>query len=260
MPGVVGIYYEIAARGACSRSIPELITDLEIDPALPLLAAITQLRVSLQQHGLRLIPPLEAGAVETVRTICLLGAPEDLAVAVPADLAKGECPTREFKSSLHFDLRRSREDPGHAAETYRSAAVLHATLKTIAAFINTSGGTLYIGVDDNGAILGLQQSDYLIERTTNRDRFELYLREAIGRHFHEGPMVGAFVRVQFHVIDGLDLARVDVTPRLGRLSCLAKPDAPAPRLFTIYRRDGNRTIEVPIEHLEEFIDTRRVRV
>jgi ATP-dependent DNA helicase RecG len=41
-------------------------------------------------------------------------------------------------------------------------------LKTIAAFANTSGGTMFIGINDNGKIVGVENSVYLLENLPNK--------------------------------------------------------------------------------------------
>ena len=51
----------------------------------------------------------------------------------------------EFKSTARWDLREQR----------RNKAMEDAVVKTVAAFLNTDGGTLLIGVADDGALLGL---------------------------------------------------------------------------------------------------------
>lgn len=47
-------------------------------------------------------------------------------------------------------------------------------IKTLAAFANGQGGTLLIGVDDSGAVLGLD-NDYHALGGANRDKLELHL-------------------------------------------------------------------------------------
>ena len=53
----------------------------------------------------------------------------------------GESKTLEFKATLRFDLKLGQNQP---------KIVTHAVLKTIAAFLNTEGGDLLIGVGDDG--------------------------------------------------------------------------------------------------------------
>ncbi len=54
-------------------------------------------------------------------------------------IKRGESKTLEFKSTLRWNLREDRKD---------DKAITHSVLKTIAAFLNTAGGDLLIGVDD----------------------------------------------------------------------------------------------------------------
>lgn len=56
----------------------------------------------------------------------------------------------EFKSTLRWDL---------AKET-KSRAITLATLKTIAAFMNTRGGTLLIGVNDDAVVVGVESDQF----------------------------------------------------------------------------------------------------
>ncbi len=56
-------------------------------------------------------------------------------------IKRGESKTLEFKSTLRWSLKEDRQD---------DKGVTHAVLKTIAAFLNTEGGDLLIGVADDG--------------------------------------------------------------------------------------------------------------
>jgi len=61
-------------------------------------------------------------------------------------IAKGESNTLEFKSTLRYCLKQK------SPQKY----VEHAVMKTLAAYLNSDGGTLLIGVDDSGAVAGLE--------------------------------------------------------------------------------------------------------
>ncbi len=63
----------------------------------------------------------------------------------------------EFKSSFLFDLK-TYERTGEAKPRAVNA---HSVAKTVAAFANSDGGTLYVGVGDDGQVLGLER-DYQI--------------------------------------------------------------------------------------------------
>src|SRR5260370_15920823 len=63
-------------------------------------------------------------------------------------IKRGESKTLEFKSTLRWSLKENRQD---------NKGVTHAVLKTIAAFLNTEGGDLLVGVADNGSIVGIER-------------------------------------------------------------------------------------------------------
>lgn len=84
-----------------------------------------------------------------------------------AEVAKrGESDSLEFKSSARWNMRAGKRDD--AMETVIA--------KTVAAFMNSGGGTLLIGVDDDGRLIGLGP-DYATLKTPDADRFELWIRD-----------------------------------------------------------------------------------
>jgi len=80
---------------------------------------------------------------------------------VGAIIAQGETQNIEFKSSLQWDYYQ------HKVNKDLYAPVM----KNISAFVNTSSGTLLIGVDDKGQILGLE-SDMISMKKHYIDGFE----------------------------------------------------------------------------------------
>lgn len=86
-------------------------------------------------------------------------------------LRGGESATVEFKQTLRADAT--------TGELYKTLEL--SVVKSVAAFMNTSGGTLLIGVDDSGAITGLEPDLKLMSRG-DLDGFEQSLRTLlIGR-------------------------------------------------------------------------------
>jgi len=80
-------------------------------------------------------------------------------------IKRGESKTLEFKSTLRWNLREDRKDD--QIPTY-------AVLKTIAAFLNTEGGDLLIGVGDDKSIVGIES-----DRFENEDKFMLHLSQVV---------------------------------------------------------------------------------
>jgi ATP-dependent Lon protease len=89
-------------------------------------------------------------------------------------IAIGENEKVEFKSTLRWNLAADKADK----------AIENSALKTIVAFLNTEGGTLFIGVKDDGNILGIEKDQFL-----NDDKYLLHfaslLNDRIGKHYIE---------------------------------------------------------------------------
>ena len=114
-------------------------------------------------------------------------------------MAKGETATTEFKSSLRWD-----RDRGGVNKDLEKVVV-----KTLAGFLNASGGTLLVGVDDTGHAVGIED-DYATLRSHNRDGFERRLLEIVERAL--GATVAKELSVTFHEIDGSDICQITVDP------------------------------------------------
>ena len=112
-------------------------------------------------------------------------------------ITQRESKTLEFKSSLRWDLRREELNK----ELQRSV------LKTLAAFMNTSGGICLIGVDDSGHIIGIEH-DYNTLKKRDRDGFELTLGNLIGSKLGESCLM--FVSTTFHRMEERDICQVTV--------------------------------------------------
>ncbi len=108
-------------------------------------------------------------------------------------IAQGEHEKMEFKSTMRWNLKANKRDK----------AITHAVLKTIAAFLNTEGGILFVGVSDEGEILGLEKDGF-----ENEDKMLLFLTNSIKSN------LGALQlqHIHFHVeeMDGKEFLRVDV--------------------------------------------------
>jgi len=77
-------------------------------------------------------------------------------------IKSGEGKTVEFKSTLRWDLKLN--------STQKHIA--HSVGKTIAAFLNSEGGTLFIGVSDDGNILGLDADFNSFSKENKKDEFQ----------------------------------------------------------------------------------------
>lgn len=112
-------------------------------------------------------------------------------------IAKGENDRTEFKSSMRWDYRQ--EKPNKVLEKVIA--------KTVSAFLNSEGGRLFIGVDDDGNILGLDK-DYSCISKANSDGFLLSLTNLInnqlGKSFHR------FLNIRIVSIDNKDVCVINI--------------------------------------------------
>ncbi len=123
-----------------------------------------------------------------------------IADEIKATIAAGESATVEFKSTARWDVHQ--KCPNKVME--------RVIVESVAAFLNTKGGTLLIGVEDNGVIFGLE-SDYRVwGKKGNRDLFENWLLTRLTDHF--GKSSATLLAVDFGRIDGKEVCRVIVQP------------------------------------------------
>ena len=92
-------------------------------------------------------------------------------------IREGESKSVEFKESLSLDLKTGK----------KAKYIQEASLKTVAAFLNTDGGTLLVGIADDGNISGVNEELSKFYQNKN-DKFLLHwknlLKEHIGEHYY----------------------------------------------------------------------------
>ena len=76
--------------------------------------------------------------------------------------------------------------------------------KDIIAFANTNGGTIYIGITDNGEIIGIQSPDRMIQRVANM------VRDSIR------PDVTMFLHYETEKADDAEIVKISVNRGTGR--------------------------------------------
>lgn len=59
-------------------------------------------------------------------------------------------------------------------------------LKTVSAFANTEGGTLTIGVDDNGNVVGVENPEKLMKQLPDKIHNKLGITPTVRLHSNEG--------------------------------------------------------------------------
>jgi type I restriction enzyme R subunit len=153
-------------------------------------------------------------------------------------LKQHESKTLEFKATLRWNLEEGRPDP----------AVTHAVLKTIAAFLNTEGGDLLIGVADDRSVLGIEADGF-----ENEDGFMLHLSQVVRNAL--GDRAGTSVDPRMQVVKGKTLCVVTCqrSPEPVFLKTVETPgDAPG----DFYVRRGPGTVRLSAADAATYIETR----
>ena len=159
-----------------------------------------------------------------------------------------ESASQEFKSTYWCDLKRLRHQPGASSIELRSESVKHSALKSIAGFLTTGGGTLFIGVGDSGEVLGLGfDLGILTPKRQNVDQLINNIRSDIAERFRDGATVNDYVTIAAVEVENAQILQLDVASR--RTLSFLKPPQGGHQLF---RRQGNRTTVVEVYELEEF--------
>ena len=154
-------------------------------------------------------------------------------------ITQGESKTLEFKSTLRWNLKEDRKD---------DKAVTHAVLKTIAAFLNTDGGDLLIGVADDGSVVGIER-----DQLENDDKFMLHLAQVVRNGL--GDRASTCIDPKTQVVQDKTVCVV---------SCQRSPEPVFLKWKGIEKsaegdffvRSGPSTVPLPPDSVNEFIRTR----
>ena len=148
-------------------------------------------------------------------------------------IAQGETDKVEFKSTLRINLHTGQKDGN----------IEHAALKTIAAFLNTHGGYLLIGVKDNQEVLGIDADGF-----PNIDKMLLHLDNIITSRLGSHHMLN--IRSRFEDIIGKKVLCVKCYPAKSPAYLLNGNN----KQFFI--RAGASTKEVPLDEVHSYIQSR----
>lgn len=151
----------------------------------------------------------------------------------------------EFKSSLRWDYRQEKTNP----------ELEKVIMKTIAAFGNTDGGILLIGVDDDKNILGLEK-DFQTLKKSDADYYEVHLRNIMHKLMGV-KYVSKYIRTQFELMEGNKMVcKIKVIPANEPLYLQYKnKNGQLEEKF--YVRSGNSSHEIKsIAEINDYINSK----
>jgi len=154
-------------------------------------------------------------------------------------IKRGESKTLEFKSTLRWSLNEDRQD---------DMGVTHAVLKTIAAFLNTEGGDLLIGVADDGAVVGIEA-----DRLESDDKFMRHLAQVVRNGL--GDRAGTCIDPKCQVVQGKTVCVV-TCQRSPEPVFLKWKGLEATSEGDFFVRSGPGTVKLSPDSAREYIRTR----
>jgi predicted HTH transcriptional regulator len=133
-------------------------------------------------------------------------------------------------------------------ENREDRAVTYAGIKTIAAFLNTEGGDLLIGVADDRSVLGIEKDGF-----ENEDKFMLHLSQMVRNTL--GDRAGTCVDPRMQLAKGKTVCVVTCQrspePVLMRTKDMAEGNR-----GDFYVRSGPGTVKLSPKSTDEYINSR----
>ncbi|PIP37813.1 MAG: hypothetical protein COX19_15645 [Desulfobacterales bacterium CG23_combo_of_CG06-09_8_20_14_all_51_8] len=145
-------------------------------------------------------------------------------------IVNGESEAVEFKATMRTNLHARNKDP----------RMEMAVLKTLAGFLNTNGGTLVIGVSDNGSPIGIQVDDF-----ANEDKMHLHLVDIVKSRMG----VNAATSLHAHFDDHADCRVMVIKCSKSQNPVYLKDD----KAERFYIRTGPSTTELTASQTQEYI-------
>ncbi len=154
-------------------------------------------------------------------------------------IKRGESKTLEFKSTLRWSLKEDRQD---------DKGVTHAVIKTVAAFLNTEGGDLLIGVADDGSIVGIER-----DQLESDDKFMRHLSQVVRNGLSD--RAGTCIDPKTQIVQGKTVCLVSCqrSPEPVFLKWKGLEAGPEGDFFV---RSGPGTVKLAPDSAKEYIRTR----
>jgi Predicted transcriptional regulator containing an HTH domain and an uncharacterized domain shared with the mammalian protein Schlafen len=148
-------------------------------------------------------------------------------------LIGGESEKTEYKSTLRTNLQTGEKDP----------RMEKAVLKTLVAFLNSRGGTLLIGISDDGGVSGIDEGSF-----DNRDKLNLHMTNLIASQI--GNEFIPYISFKLSDYEGKGIMRV-VCRKSNEPVFLREG-----KQETFFVRSGPSSIELTGTDLLNYVDNR----
>jgi hypothetical protein len=168
---------------------------------------------------------------------------ESLSMNVEELINQGENSSLELKTTLRWDLKTKQVNK----------KLEDVVLKTIAAFSNGEGGTLIIGVNDDGEIEGLHH-DYATLNSGDKDKFEIHFRNLINKEYGV-EFATNNLKITFPEVNEKEICMIEIKAGLKPIYTSAA-DSNSNKVQKFYVRSGNSSQEISLSEIAEFLSKR----
>jgi hypothetical protein len=148
-------------------------------------------------------------------------------------ICQGEGATLEFKSTLRMNLNTNKTDKN----------IEVAWLKTVSAFMNTNGGMIIIGVNDDGEVIGTGPDGF-----ENQDKCRLHFRNLMNQHI--GPEFTKYIHLSIGTIDGHTLMVIECERANAPVFLINKKNE------SFYVRSGPSSLSLSMGQMLKYLESR----
>lgn len=217
------------------------------------LESLAKLQDIIDQFDLKMDPPIGVGGLEAERVIKRYTNNDFLSAKIKEILNQGEGQRIEFKSSIFIDTKKKEYNPGLDVGQCVDQRLKQKLSREMAAFLNSDGGVILLGVSDEGGLRGCDDdfSTFPAGGSTS-DKADLIVKQIIDQNFLEPESVFDRVSVECARLDGKSIVILDILPK-KRLSFLKEPEP-----SRLYIRMGSHAVPIPYEKIEEYFELRRI--
>ena len=163
-------------------------------------------------------------------------------ISLKSKILRGETKFVEFRQSLSLDIKRIDCDPGYfpTKEKYLEAVCI----KTIAGFLNSEGGELFIGIKDTSEIIGIDKELEILYKS-NTDKILLQIKN----------LINSYIGLQFIDLINVELIKIE-NKKIISISCKRSNHPIIVKDEHFYIRSGPSTDELKGKALLEYTKKR----
>lgn len=224
---------------------------------VPTLKLLEEISIFCSESRIHVEPPLDSPTAEldTLRRFVRQRTPNLYEEATRDAISRGECHKVEFKETLGLDLRRRDSQPSASKDDLVARRIVHEVVKTICAFLNSDGGVLLIGVDDDGNVKGIEEEFSYMKKSKDLDGWQLYFGDQVSSLIYDYGRLSAYIYSAPVLISGKTVFTIVVDASPSKIAVCApskKGDEDC-----VYKRDGNRSTQIRYRDFESFVNARQ---